>query len=82
VATRRAPAQTGGQQAPVATRQAPDLSKNKSPFGGVGRGSDARTQSNRGYKSRQSMSSKGTGGAGQGKVGRGGGSKGDAGRPR
>jgi len=86
VATRQAPAQTRGPQAPVATRPAPDLSKNKSAFGGVGRGNDARIQSNRGVKSRQSMSPKGTGGGGQGKVGRdggsGGGNKGDAGRPR
>ena len=82
MAARQAPAQTKGQQAPVATRQAPDLSKNKSAFGGVGRGSDAQKQSNRGFKSRQSMSSKGAGGAGQGKAGRDGGSKGDAGRPR
>jgi hypothetical protein len=86
VVTRQAPAETRGQQAPVATRQAPDLSKNKSAFGGVGRGSDARIQSNRGFQSRQSMSSKGTGGVGQGNVGRGGGSgsgsKGDVHRPR
>jgi len=86
VATRQAPAETRRKQAPVATRQAPDLSKNKSAFGGVGRGSDARVQSNRGFQSRQSMSSKGTGGVGQGNVGRGGGSgggsKGDVGRPR
>ena len=86
VATRQAPVQTRGQQAPVATRQAPDLSKNKSAFGGVGRGSDARIQSNRGSQSRQSMSSKGTGGVGQGNVGRGGGSsggsKGKVDRPR
>ena len=86
VATRQAPAETRGTQPPVATRQAPDLSKNKSAFGGVGRGSDAQIQSNRGSQSRQSMSSKGAGGVGQGNVGHGGGSgggsKGDVGRPR
>jgi hypothetical protein len=67
-------------------QKSPDLSKNKSPFGGVGRGSDARIQSNRGLQSRQSMSSKGAGSVGQGNVGRGGGSgggsKGNVGRPR
>jgi hypothetical protein len=47
-----------------------DLSKNKSAFGGVGRGSDARMQSNRGFQSRQSMSSKGTSGVSKGGVGR------------
>ncbi len=86
VATRQAPAETRGQRAPVATRQAPDLSKNKSAFGGVGRGSDAQKQSNRGFQSRQSMSPKGAGGAGQGNVGReggsSGGSKGKVDRPR
>ena len=92
VASRQAPAETRGQQAPVAThqgpatppgpkgpvatRQAPDLSKNKNSFAGVGRGSDARIQSNRGQQSRQSMSSRGAGGVGQGNVGRGGGSSG------
>jgi hypothetical protein len=76
VATRQAPAETRGQQAPVATRQAPDLSKNKNAFAGVGQGSDARMQSNRGLQSRQSMPSKGTGGASKGNVGKG------NGRPR
>jgi hypothetical protein len=70
VATRQAPAETRGRQAPVATRQAPDLSKNKNAFAGVGRGSDARMQSNRGLQSRQSMPSKGTGGVSKGNVGR------------
>jgi hypothetical protein len=69
--------ETRGQQAPVATRQAPDLSKNKSAFAGVGQGSDARMQSNRGLQSRQSMPSKGTGGVSKGNVG-----KGNVGRPR
>jgi hypothetical protein len=86
VTTRQAPLAAQGRQAPVTTRQAPDLSKNKSAFGGVGRGSDARIQSNRGFQSRQSMPSKGTGGVSKGNVGRGGsssgGSKGDVGRPR
>ena len=58
------------QQAPVATRQGPDLSKDRSAFGGMTRGSDVRMQSNRGLQSRQSMSSKGGGGAGKGNVGR------------
>jgi hypothetical protein len=75
--------QTRYQQAPVATRQSfeqqrgaggigqksLDLSKNKSAFGGVGQGSDARTQSNRGFQSRQSTPSKGTGGVSRGNVG-------------
>jgi hypothetical protein len=37
----------------------------------VGRGSDARMQSNRGLQSRQSMPSKGTGGASKGNAGKG-----------
>jgi hypothetical protein len=77
VATRQGPVGTKGQQAPVATRQAPDLSKNKNAFAGVGRGSDARIQSNRGLQSRQSMPSKGTGGVSKGNAG-----KGNVGRPR
>ena len=48
-----------------------DLSKTKSPFVGMERGSDVRTQSNRGQQSRQSMSPKGPGGASQGNVGQG-----------
>jgi hypothetical protein len=84
--TPKGPAETKGQQASVPTRQSPDLSKNKSAFGGVGRGSDARIQSNRGFQSRQSMPSKGGGSVGQGNVGRGGGSGGgskdNVGRPR
>ncbi len=56
-------ARLGTSQAPVATRQGPDLSKNKSAFAGVERGSNVRMQSNRGLQSRQSMSSKGRGGA-------------------
>jgi len=56
--------------APVATRQAPDLSKNKGAFAGTYRGSDARIQSNRGLQSRQSMSPKKGGGPGKGNVGR------------
>jgi len=51
-------------------QQSLDLSKNKSPFVGVGRGSDARMESNRGFQSRQSMSSKGGGGVQKGNVGR------------
>ncbi len=54
-----------------------DLSKNKSAFGGVGLGSDARIQSNRGFQSRQSMTSKGAGNVSKGNVGRG-----NVGRPR
>jgi hypothetical protein len=86
VATHQGPATPQGPKGPVATRQAPDLSKNKSAFGGVGRGSDAQKQSNRGFQSRQSMSSKVAGGVRQGNVGRGGGSsggsKGKVDRPR
>ncbi len=58
------------QQAPVATRQSPDLSKDRSAFGGMTRGSDVRMQSNRGLQSRQSMSSKGTGSVNRGNVDR------------
>jgi hypothetical protein len=61
--------ETKGRQAPVATRQGPDLSKNRSAFGGVERGNNVRMQSNRGLQSRQSMSSKGTGSVRSGNVG-------------
>jgi len=78
------PAKAKGGQAPVSTYQGlerrkgvggfaqkgVDLSKNKSALGDVGRGSDARMQSNRGFQSRQSMFSKGTGGVSKGNVGR------------
>ena len=76
-ATRQSSAGTKGQHAPVATRQTLDFSKNRNSFAGVGRGSDARIQSNRGFQSRQSMSSKGRGGASKGNVGHG-----NVGRPR
>jgi hypothetical protein len=69
--------ETKTQHAPVATRRGPDLSKNRSAFGGMTRGSDVRIQSNRGLQSRQSLSSKGTGGVSKGNVG-----KGNVGRPR
>jgi len=62
--------ETRGRQAPVAARPGPDLSKNKSAFAGVERGSNVRIQSNRGLQSRQSMPSKGGCGAGKGNVGR------------
>jgi hypothetical protein len=68
--TPKGPAETKGQQASVPTRQSLDLSKNKSAFAGVERGSNVRIQSNRGLQSRQSMSSKGTGGVSKGNVGR------------
>ena len=68
--TPKGPAETKGQQALVPTRQSLDLSKNKSAFAGVERGSDVRIQSNRGLQSRQSMSSKGTGSVTHGNVGR------------
>ena len=61
---------TKGRQASGATRPSLDLSKNRSAFGGVERGSAVRMQSNRGLQSRQRMSSKGGGGAGRGNVGR------------
>ena len=70
VATRQSPVGTKAQRAPVTTRQGPDLSKNKSAFAGVERGSNVRMQSNRGLQSRQSMSSKGTGGVSKGNVSR------------
>jgi hypothetical protein len=64
VATRQAPAETRG-------RQAPDLSKNKNSFAGMYQGNDARIHSNRGLQSRQSMPSRGTGGASKGNAGKG-----------
>ncbi len=60
--------ETWGRQAPVHTQRGPDLSRNRSAFGGMERGSNVRIQSNRGFQSRQSMS-KGRGGAGKGNVG-------------
>ena len=60
----------GFGQGRVPTRQGPDLSKNRNAFSGVERGSNVRMQSNRGFQSRQSMSSKGRGGAGKGNVDR------------
>jgi len=68
--TRQIPAETRIRQVPASPRQAPDLSKNKSAFGDIGRGNDARVESSRGFQSRQSMSSKGAGGASKGSVGR------------
>jgi len=84
ITTRQDVPKTKGGQAPVTPskpleqprgagglgQKGPDLSKNKSAFGGVGRGSDARTESNRGFQSRQSMPSKGGGGVQKGNVGR------------
>ena len=68
-------------------RQSLDLSKAKSAFEGMERGSDVRMQSNRGLQSRQGMFSKGAGGAsksnvGQGNIGKGDVGKGNVGRPR
>jgi hypothetical protein len=100
VTTRQDVGKTRAGQAPAATTQgfeqrkgvggfgqnSFDLSRSKSAFGGLGRGSDARMESNRGFQSRQGTSSKWTGGMSKGNVGRGGGSgggsKGDVGRPR
>jgi hypothetical protein len=65
------------KEARALDQKSPDLSKNKNAFAGVGRGSDARIQSNRGFQSRQSMISKGTGSANKGNVGHG-----DVRRPR
>ncbi len=70
VVTRQAPAEARGRQAPVAARPAPDLSKNKNAFSGVGRGSDARIQSDRGRQSRESMSSAGKGSGSKDRGGR------------
>ncbi len=67
---RQAPSVPRQIHAPVATRNL-DLSKNRNSFAGVGPGSDARIQSNRGFQSRQSMSSKGIRGANKGNVGHG-----------
>ena len=47
-----------------------ELSRDRGPFGGVGQGSDARIQRNRGFQSRQSMSSEGKGGASRDGAGR------------
>jgi hypothetical protein len=77
VATSKGLAVTKGQQTFVTTQKSVDLSKNKSSFAGVGQGSDARMQSNRGLQSRQSMSSKG-----KGSVSKGNKDHGDVGRPR
>jgi hypothetical protein len=71
-------------QSPVTTRQSfeeprmaagsaqrsVDLSRNRSAFAGVGQGSVARTESSRGFQSRQSMPSRGMGGVSRGNVGR------------
>jgi hypothetical protein len=70
VPTRQSPVAAQGRKASVPTQQSLDLSKNKNAFAGVGRGSDAQIQSNRGLQSRQSMSSKGTSGVSKGNVGR------------
>jgi len=70
VATRQSSVAAQGPKASVPAQQGLDLSKNKSSFADVGRGSDAQIQSNRGLQSRQSMSSKGTGGVSKGNVGR------------
>jgi hypothetical protein len=63
--------ETKGQQASVTTQKSFDLSKNKNAFAGTYQGSGARTQSNRGLQSRQSMSSKGKSGLSKGNVGHG-----------
>jgi hypothetical protein len=84
ITTRQDVPKTKGGEAPVTAskrleqprgagglgQKGPNLSKNKSAFGGVGRGSDARTESNRGFQSRQSMSSKERSGVQKGNVGR------------
>jgi hypothetical protein len=73
----KGPAETKGQQASVTTQKSLDLSKNKNAFAGVGQGSDARKQSNRGLQSRQSVPSKGKSGVSKDDV-----DKGNVGRPR
>jgi hypothetical protein len=50
--------ETKGPKGPVVTHPGPDLSKNKSAFGGMTRGSEVQKQSNRGSESRHSMSKK------------------------
>ncbi len=59
--------ETRVQRAPGHHQRGPDLSRNRSAFGGMERGSNVRMESNRGFQSRQSMS-KGRGGAGKGNV--------------
>jgi len=82
IATRQDVPKTRGGQVPVTPskpveqrkgsggidQKRTDLSKNKSAFGGVGQGSDARKESNRGFQSRQSMPPKGKGGVSKGDV--------------
>ncbi len=80
IARQEIPKTKGGQaQATVSRRleqpkgtaaKSLDLSKNRSAFGGVGRGSDARIESSRGLQSRQSMISKGAGTVSKGNAGR------------
>ena len=61
---------TKGQQVSTATRKSPVPSKERSAFGGMTQGTDARMESNRGLQSRQSMSSTGAGAANRGNLGR------------
>jgi hypothetical protein len=68
--TRPGPAETTSQQASGATRQGIDRSRERSAFGGIEGGSDVQRQSDRGRQSRQSTSSRGTGGVSRGNVGR------------
>ena len=68
--TPRGPVEVKGREASVSIQQSPDLSRNRSTFVGMDRGSEVRIQSNRGLQSRQSMSSRGTGSVSQGNVGR------------
>jgi hypothetical protein len=60
--------ETKGQQASVTPQKSLDLSKNKNAFAGVGQGSDARMERNRGLQSRQSKPSKGKSGGSKNNV--------------
>ena len=85
VAIRQSPVVTKGQQGSGTTyqgteqrkgtaglnRQSLDSSRDRSAFEGMDRGSDVRRQSDRGFQSRQSMTSKGTGSVSRGNVGHG-----------
>jgi hypothetical protein len=71
-----------GPQPPAVTRPSPDLSRNRNAFGGITRGNDVRTQSNRGFQSRQSMPSQRPAAPNKSNVGKGNVGKGDAGRHR
>ncbi len=61
---------TKGQQLSTPTRKGLDVTRERSAFGGMTQGTDARMESNRGLQSRQSMSSTGKADVNRGNVGR------------